>query len=655
MTVPRGLTRLTRDRCSVPEPSVRRPVVLVVDDTEANRYAVARQLRANGFDVLEAPTGQGGLDLAIARLPDLVVLDVRLPDMSGFDVAQRLRADGRTAGIPVLHLSASFTDSVSQAHGLDNGADGYLTHPVDPLVMLATVRSLIRAHAAEWEAHAAARDWSATFGAIGEGVCITDMAGKVLRCNQAFIKLVGGVDVEGGASSITDLLPGLAQAAEESGTLMPEEGFGWRLEVNGRWLRITSVPVTERGAEPPAMVWVVTDVTRERRADERARLALQLESTGRLAGGVAHEINNMMTVILAGADFAMRSLGPDEPLREEIDAIQQAATRSAEVARQLLTFSRRQILKPRAVDFHALLQASESMIRRLLGADRTLRMQLDAARPWVKVDPLGMEQVIINLALNARDAMPQGGEVTVATSNVQLGGEMAGQHPEIAIHQGPYVQVAITDTGFGMDAATRDRIFEPFFTTKGVGEGTGLGLATVFGMVKQSEGYIWVESEPGRGTTFRLQLPEVAAPEAESGPGDEAPTPPRGLGTVLLVEDEPLVQGLLQRTLRDAGFGVEVGRDGEEALEILVRRGSRISALVTDVVMPHMGGRELARRLRERWPEVPVLFMSGYTNEEVTRRGLLAEGEAFIQKPFSPTAFMAAVFDLMARGTVIPS
>jgi PAS domain S-box-containing protein len=633
----------------MPDPSGRRSRLLIVDDTEANRYAIARQLRANGFEVLEAATGQDAIDVAIAQQPDLMVLDIKLPDVSGLEVARRLRNDRRTADIPILHLSASFTDSASQARGLDNGADGYLTHPVDPLVMLATVRSLLRAREAERQTFAAARDWSTTFDTIVEGVCITDPDGQIRRCNRAFRELLGSGQGRTDAQRFADLSMAVAQSTSLADTGPPGQERSWRVEVGSRWLRVSSVPVRESAGELPSVVWVLTDLTQERRADEQARLALQLESTGRLAGGVAHEINNMMTVILASAEFALQGLEPGHPSREELNAIHQAASRSAEVARQLLTFSRRQVLKPKPVDCHALLGRLEGAIRRLLGADRTLHMELNAPRPWVVVDPLGMEQVIINLALNARDAMPQGGVLTMTTSNIHIGDDLVRRHPEIVIRTGPYVQVEVTDTGYGMDTATRERIFEPFFTTKGVGEGTGLGLATVFGMVKQSGGYIWAESEPGHGTSFRLQLPETAKPAAATSTGARSRAVPAGLGTILLVEDEPLVQALLRRTLKEAGFDVAVAKDGNEALAILERQGGDITAVVSDVIMPNLGGWELAHRIRERWPAIPVLFMSGHTNEEIMRRGLLGSDEPFIQKPFSPAAFTAAVADLLAR------
>ncbi len=622
--------------------------LLVIDDTEANRYAVARHLRANGYNVREASTGQAGLDLAFAERPDLVVLDIRLPDISGLEVARVLRTDERTADIPLLHISASFTDPASRAKGLDNGADGYLTHPIDPLVMLATVRSLLRAREAERRSQATAIDWSTTFDAIAEGVCITGPDGRVSRCNRAFRALVGAG--EEAHPAVTDLLPGVEPRPDPPFLELPGGGSSARLEVGERWLRVSAVPITSDGGRESGAVCVVTDVTQERRADERMRQALQLESTGRLAGGVSHEINNMMTAILAYAEFALRGMAPDDPKRADIMGIHRAATRSAEVARQLLTFSRRQIVRPRVVDLHRLVRESERMIRRLLGADRTLRLELGARDAWVAVDPLGLDQILINLALNARDAMPHGGELLIRTCNVRLDDETARRHPEIVIRHGPYVQLEVADHGFGMDSATLDRIFEPFFTTKEVGQGTGLGLPTVYGMVKQSNGYIWAESEPGRGSVFTVQLPQVAPAESEPAP----PPAESGVaaGTILLVEDEPVVRTLLRRTLSQAGYGVEEAADGTDALAVMERLQGKVLAVLSDVVMPRMGGRELAAEIRLHWPSVPILFMSGYTNDEVIGRGLIGPSEAFLQKPFGPDTVGAALRELMTRAAL---
>ncbi len=628
-------------------PPREQPLLLVADDTEANRYAVVRHLKAHGYAVEEADNGGGALARTRELLPDLLILDVRMPDMNGFEVARQVKADPRTAGVPILHISASFTDSESMARGLDNGADGYLTHPIEPVVMIATVRSLLRARTAERAVRVAAGQWQATFDAIGEGVCLVDHEGRIQRCNRAFEELMEtGAGQDG--QPLWEMVPGLAPLAHAVGVEGIEQPRAVRLEINGRTLRISTAPIRVESAGGDGAVLVVTDLTRERLVDERARRALQMETTGRLAGGVAHEINNMMTAILSYAEFALRGVALDDPRRADIEGIHKAASRSAEVARQLLTFSRRQVINPQTVDLHTLLREAQPTIARLLGADKVVVLDLAAERPWVAVDPLGLEQVLLNLALNARDAMPGEGRFEITTRNVVLDEAARARHGDVMIRTGPYVELTLGDTGLGMDPDTLQHVFEPFFTTKGVGEGTGLGLATVYGMVKQSDGYIWVESQVGRGTRFIVQLPEVA--EVTATPARTShPEAGRASGTVLVVEDEPIVLTLLSRSLREAGYQVIEAQDGRMALEQMETRGGEVSVVVTDIVMPRMNGRELAEQVRARWPDIPILFISGYTSDEVVKRGLIGRGETFLQKPFAPRGIVEKVQELLAQ------
>jgi CheY-like chemotaxis protein/nitrogen-specific signal transduction histidine kinase len=625
------------------------PCLLVVDDTDANRYAVVRHLKAMGLTVEEASNGREALTKVLAVNPDLVILDIRMPDMNGLEVTRILKSDERTAGIPVLHISASFTDPASMARGLENGADGYLTHPIDPQILMATVRSLLRARSAEKEVRAAAGHWQATFDAIGEGVCITDQNGMVQRCNRAFHGLLGVEHVKDETRRLWELSP-------ELGSLINHfhgrggEREAERVEINDRTMRVSVSPITgEDGVD--AFVWVVTDLTRERMFDERVRRALQLETTGRLAGGVAHEINNMMTAILSYAEFALRGSRQDDPRRSDIEGIHKAATRSAEVAKQLLTFSRRQVINPRTIDLHVIIREMRPTLLRLLGADKTLVIELAAKHPWVTVDTLGIEQILINLALNARDAMPQEGRLEIRTSNVNLDDDMVERYKDVAIQTGAYIQMTIRDTGHGMDEETLKHVFEPFYTTKEVGKGTGLGLATVYGMVKQSSGYIWAQSQPGRGAEFIVQLPQVEPLEGIRPSGPHTETTPAS-GTLLVVEDEQLVLSLLSRSLRESGYHVVEAVDGSSALERMIELEGKVDGVVTDIIMPRLNGRELASEIRNRWPGIPILFISGYTAEEVVGRGLINRGEAFLQKPFDPRGLTAKVREMLAAVTI---
>jgi PAS domain S-box-containing protein len=371
-----------------------------------------------------------------------------------------------------------------------------------------------------------------------------------------------------------------------------------------------------------------------RESEEQLRQAQKIEGIGRLAGGVAHDFNNMLAVINCYSEIMLVRMSPRNPMRQYVSEIKEAGLRAADLTRQLLAFSRRSVLVPQVLELNDVVAGLDKMLRRLIGEDIELAAQLGENLGCVEADPGQVQQVIMNLAVNARDAMPRGGKITIRTEEVELNEEYARRRPEM--EAGPYVMLSVTDTGTGMDKETRDKIFEPFFTTKEPGKGTGLGLATVYGIVKQSGGHIDVESEPGKGTTFRIYLPRTA--EGETLP--EAPTEEvmraGAKETVLLVEDEEIVRSVIREVLRTNGYRVLDAGCGEDAVRLLKRK-VRIDLLLTDVVMPGMSGQELAEQVRDLRPELKsrVIFMSGYTDDAVVRHGVLSPETAFIQKPFT--------------------
>jgi PAS domain S-box-containing protein len=420
-----------------------------------------------------------------------------------------------------------------------------------------------------------------------------------------------------------------------------------------RWLADQGRVVRDAVGRLLYMTGVCLDVTERKQVDERMRQAQRMDSVGQLAGGIAHEANNMMSVVLGCADYVLQRSDLSEPVRQDVDQIWRAAKRTANITQQLLAFSRRQVLQPQVLDLNATVRDLEPILTRALGETRGLRMHLSTSLGQVSADPGQLEQALINLTLNARDAMNDGGRLTIETMNVVLDQAYVAAKPVETLEPGEYAALVVTDTGRGMDRLTLGRIFEPFFTTKPVGQGTGLGLATVYGIVKQSGGFIWVYSEPGLGTTFKLYFP-LAAPTSEA----KAPRGPAPGGrsdeVILVAEDEPMVRGIMARTLRDCGYGVLEAANGREALEMVEAQKGRVSLIVADVVMPDMGGREMASRLARVWPDVPVLFTSGYTGLDVVRRGLLEEGREFVQKPLAPEALARKVREMVDARLPVP-
>ena len=389
------------------------------------------------------------------------------------------------------------------------------------------------------------------------------------------------------------------------------------------------------------------DITERRRAEQQLRQVDRLEAVGQLAGGVAHEANNQMSVILGCAEFLLNRDDLSDDVRQDVEHIQRAAERTAGITRQLLAFSSRQLLRLQALQVNARIHQLEPILRRTLLPDQELIVRLDAQPDLVWADAGQLEQVLLNLTINARDAMPGGGRMTIESATVELTDEYAAGKEGTHITPGPYVMIAITDTGHGMDRETLARVFEPFFTTKAVGRGTGLGLSTVYGIVKQCGGLIWAYSEPGLGTTFKTYLP-LAEPEVGSEPEPLPAVHSKG-ETVLLVEDEPMVRRVIGRALREFGYRVEEAANGREALDQLNSPGIAVNIVITDLVMPEMGGRELAEKLAGRFPDLPVLFTSGYTDGEAVRRVLVEERRPFLQKPLVPDVLLRRIRDMLDR------
>jgi signal transduction histidine kinase len=382
-----------------------------------------------------------------------------------------------------------------------------------------------------------------------------------------------------------------------------------------------------------------------RKSEEQLRQWQRVEAIGRLAGGVAHDFNNLLMTILGCSEILLRDFDREDPRREEVEEIRRAAQRATSLTHQLLAFGRRQVLQPRVLDLNEIVENMNRMLQRMIGEDIQFLTILSPGLWPVKVDPGQIEQVIMNLVVNARDAMPEGGRLTLETTNMNLDEEYARRH--ISMKPGPYVMMAVTDTGCGMDAETQSHLFEPFFTTKEKGKGTGLGLSTVYGIIKQSGGNIWAYSEAGRGSTFKVYLPRVTEAVKRYKPKEIAPVLAKGTETILLVEDEEAVRTMISRVLQGSGYRILEACQGKEAIEVCQKHPGVIHLMVTDVIMPQMSGRELAERLAAVRPEMKVLFMSGYPDKAIVHHGVLDPGTAFLQKPFTLTALETKVREIL--------
>jgi len=455
-------------------------------------------------------------------------------------------------------------------------------------------------------------------------------------------RVVGRTSMELGFLT-ADQRAALRAGLQQQGSMRDRE-FHFRSGAGRPFTALMSAELVEINGEPCVLA-AIQDVTAQRQLELQLRQKQKMEAVGRLAGGVAHDFNNLLTVINGYSEMMLDRLGPDDPLYPQCDQIKSAAERAASLTRQLLAFSRQQVMEPKTLDLNAVLSRLDKLLLRLIGEDIEIVMRPGSDLGSVKADPGQVEQVILNLVVNARDAMPRGGKLALETANAMLDEDYVREHAA-PITPGPYVMLAVSDTGAGMDPETQARIFEPFFTTKETGKGTGLGLATVYGIVKQCNGYIWVYSEPGHGTTFRVYLPRVerGAEALEAA----APAPQKsGTETILLVEDDWQLRDLARSLLSSLGYHVLTVDTAGEVEGVLGRHAGAIDLLLTDVVMPGMSGKELARRVSQRRPGIRVLYMSGYTTDTVVHHGVVESGTHFLQKPFTSTSLATKVREVL--------
>lgn len=654
--------------------------ILIVDDKKENLTALRRVLGDLDAEILEATSGNQALTMTLDYQFAVAIVDVKMPVMSGYELAALLRGDKRTNAIPIIFLTASLASEQEIFKGYEAGGIDFIVKPCQPQVLLGKVRNFLELNRSRRELHqyrdhlealvaertqalrraneaqqneivkrklleeqlrASETKLRSIVDNIGIGIALISSDMKILEFNRQMRRWFPRVCAETNPVCHHVLNDPLRDAPCKDCPIAGALQNGRLHEViqklsgpdGTRSYRIIATPVPDELEETPAAIALIEDVTERLSLEEQLIQSQKLEAVGHLAGGVAHDFNNMLSIVMGYGEDLLEQLHPLDPLRECVQEIMSASRRSVALTRQLLAFSRKQVLQREVLNLNDLIRNLEKMLGRLIGEDIELQTVLCDALECVEVDPGQLEQVIMNLSVNARDAMPRGGRLTIETANVVFDETYCRKHT--CVSPGDYVVLAVADTGCGMDDATRKRIFDPFFTTKEKNKGSGLGLSTVYGIVKQMGGTIWVYSEKGKGTVFKIYLPRTQAlPAAHDHAVDSRAVPVKD-ARLLVVEDELNLRKLIEKLLTGLGYKVTIASNGGEALLLVEEKGLRPDLLLTDVVMPGMSGRVLSDRLRKTRPDLKVLFMSGYTDSMIMQHGVLDPGTPFIQKPFS--------------------
>jgi two-component system cell cycle sensor histidine kinase/response regulator CckA len=613
--------------------------VLIVEDDAGVVALERRRLERAGYRVVTAENAAAARTRLAAEPVSLILLDHGLPgELDGLSFYGHLRDEGWD--IPVI-LVTGFSDAGTAIRALRSGVRDFVTKSREYLdyVPEAVRRVLEQVHMERRLAESEAR-LGAIIASAQDAILAVDGSGAITLFNPAAERMFGCAADDALGRAATVFLPEIP-SSDNGQTSASATIVEWGLRSDGERF---PVEVSQSGADgygEGSRTLIVRDVTDRRRLEAQLRQAQRMEAVGRLAGGVAHDFNNLLTVISGYTEMLLDDLPSGDRLRDPVLMMRQAGEQAAALTSQLLAFSRRQVIEPQVLELNSVVSNLTKMLRRLIGEDIELSVALAADLDRVRIDPRQVEQILMNLSVNARDAMPHGGRVTIETANATVDEHFAQFTPGLT--PGRYVLLAVTDSGLGMDENTRSRIFEPFFTTKDPGKGTGLGLAMVYSIVQQAKGHIEVYSELGHGTVFKLYLPSVDGADQPTEATDDQAASLQGTETILLVEDAEGVRALLQDVLTMYGHQVLVARDGEEGIRLAHDHAGPIDLIITDIVMPRMGGRELVEQVVTARPTVRALYLSGYTDEAVMRHGVLEAGAAFLQKPFTARQLMTKV------------
>jgi len=609
--------------------TIRKPKILNVDDNEGSRYAVTRVLELAGFEVGEAANGEQALRMARDLQPDLVLLDINLPDIKGFEVCRRLKLASETSAIPVMHITASYGRGADQVKGLDAGAEAYLVEPVDPEVLVATIKAVLRASHAEELARVSAREWEITFHSIRDGVALVDAQGRIQQVNDAMARLLGREKSALTGSDCTTLFGSLPVERQPFlQALRSRRRENQELEAGGRRLHVVVDPIFEGDGRPAGAVHIVSDVTENRLLEEQFREAQKLETVGTLAAGVAHDFNNLLTSIMGNASLVLGDVQSDHPFHDRLEDIVAASQRAADLTRQLLAYSGKGRHFLQKVELSALLRGMDGLIESAVSRKITLHFRLEPGLPSIEADANQIQQVVMNLVNNATEAIGEATGFIKISTGLDEGGS-------------PYLEVA--DDGCGMDSQTRSRIFDPFFSTKFTGR--GLGLAAVAGIARGHKASIQVTSAVGEGSAFRVIFPCEAPVKL---PPAAAPAKTEKI-TILVVDDESMVRRIAQASLEIRGYRVLLATNGLEAIQ-MVEAHPEIAVVLLDLTMPVMSGEEAIDLIVTARPGVQVIVSTGYGQREAAARFSRKHVRGFLHKPYTSRQLADKIEALVGAG-----
>ncbi len=622
--------------------------LLLVEDSEANAALIREYLQkadAGSFELQHVLSLGGALRRLSLGGIDLVLLDLGLPDSDGIETVRKVHA--AAPQLPIIVMTGHRTEwMVTQA--IRDGAQDYLFKgEIVPSLLIRSIQYAIERQRAVAALQDSEERYRRIIETAEEGVWMIDAENKTTFVNQKMADLLGYTVGQMQGQLVYAFMDDDARKSavehmeRRRGGMREQFDFRFRRKDGSElWALVVTSPIVDHAGRYTGVLAMVTDITERKELELRLQHSQKMDAIGRLAGGVAHDFNNLLTAIMGYSRILEVSLSAgSDPRLNDVREIIDASRRAASLTRQLLAFSRRQLLSATVLNINAIVSGMEKMLRRLIGEDLSLAVDLEPGLGNVKADGGQIEQVILNLAVNARDAMPDGGTISIVTRDVWLEKEIVGRHD--IVPPGRYVMISVSDTGCGMDFDVLSHLFEPFFTTKERGKGTGLGLSTLYGIVKQSEGYIEISSEPGRGSTFKIYLPRTEAPAEPQPIDDLSITSVRGSETILLAEDDASVRRMLARVLSEHGYDVLAASNGKEAISLLERQGVDVDLLLTDIVMPEVGGRGLAEYVGSAFPGIKIIFMSGYTDDVVLRHGGRPGPDAvFLQKPVAAESLL---------------